>query len=200
MAAFRGARIVRWYPLAWRRRYQDEMLAMIGNAPLTFRQAANLWMGAVDAWQRQIGLVDLFVPLAVSLVSWRVGLGLSAFGPMPIALVGANAVFMLVYAIWAWWRVATRKRLEPQTVLPRVSRRATFGWLAIAAGLGAMHVWQMEGSSPGIARWLRTYAELFGVGNVLAFQIYLHSDWRQGRAPWLPPRGQSGPDRPLGLS
>jgi hypothetical protein len=176
------------------------MLAMIGTAPLSFRQAANLWLGAVDAWQRQLSLTDLFVPLAVSLVGWRVGLSLSTLGRMPIALLAANALLMMAYAVWAVWRVAIRTRLEPRAAFPRVSRRATFGWLALAAGLGAMHVWQMEGSSPGMARWLRTYVEVFSVGHLLALQLYLHSDWRQGRAPWLPPRGPSGPDRPLGFS
>jgi hypothetical protein len=42
-------RLLRLYPRAWRERYRDEFLALLGDGPLTFRNAVDVVAGAVDA-------------------------------------------------------------------------------------------------------------------------------------------------------
>jgi hypothetical protein len=44
------ASLVRLYPPAWRRRYGEEMLALLEVAPLRTRQRLDLVHGALDAW------------------------------------------------------------------------------------------------------------------------------------------------------
>ena len=45
-----AARLLRLYPRAWRDRYAEEFLAMIGPAPLRAQQAIDIVSGAIDAW------------------------------------------------------------------------------------------------------------------------------------------------------
>lgn len=41
--------LVRLYPHTWRERYEDELLAMLEQRPLSFTDGANLFFGAIDA-------------------------------------------------------------------------------------------------------------------------------------------------------
>jgi hypothetical protein len=43
-------RLLRLYPPAWRRRYQEEMLALLEEHRFTWRTRVDLLMGALDAW------------------------------------------------------------------------------------------------------------------------------------------------------
>ena len=45
-----AARLLRLYPRAWRDRYAEEFLAMIGPAPIRAQQAIDIVSGAIDAW------------------------------------------------------------------------------------------------------------------------------------------------------
>jgi hypothetical protein len=45
-----AARLVRFFPPAWRRRYGDEFVAMLGPQPLQPGQVFDVVMAAVDAW------------------------------------------------------------------------------------------------------------------------------------------------------
>jgi hypothetical protein len=42
-------RLLRLYPRAWRDRYADELLAMVGDRPLQLPQIIDLVSGAIDA-------------------------------------------------------------------------------------------------------------------------------------------------------
>lgn len=46
----KGSRLLRLYPRAWRERYGDELLEVIGDRPLSMQQAIDVVTGAVDAW------------------------------------------------------------------------------------------------------------------------------------------------------
>jgi hypothetical protein len=46
----RIAQLIRLYPPAWRRRYGDEFVEMLGDRPLGARKTIDVVMGAVDAW------------------------------------------------------------------------------------------------------------------------------------------------------
>jgi hypothetical protein len=43
-------RLLRLYPRAWRARYGDEFLAMVGSGPLQLQQVIDIVSGAIDAW------------------------------------------------------------------------------------------------------------------------------------------------------
>lgn len=43
-------RLLRLYPRAWRDRYGEEILAVVGSGPLGAQQAIDLIAGALDAW------------------------------------------------------------------------------------------------------------------------------------------------------
>lgn len=44
-----GDRLLRLYPRAWRERYGDEFLAMVGDEPLSLRHTVDIVAGAIDA-------------------------------------------------------------------------------------------------------------------------------------------------------
>jgi hypothetical protein len=46
----KGERLLRLYPRAWRDRYGEEFLAIVGTDPLTFQQVIDVVSGAIDAW------------------------------------------------------------------------------------------------------------------------------------------------------
>jgi hypothetical protein len=46
----RHDRLLRLYPRAWRERYGEEFLAMVGDDPLTVQQVIDMVSGAIDAW------------------------------------------------------------------------------------------------------------------------------------------------------
>jgi hypothetical protein len=46
----RADRLLRLYPRAWRDRYSDEFLALVGPDRLRARQVVDISMGAIDAW------------------------------------------------------------------------------------------------------------------------------------------------------
>ena len=46
----RAESLLRLYPRAWRERYGEEFLAMLGDEPLRLAQAIDVVAGAVDAW------------------------------------------------------------------------------------------------------------------------------------------------------
>lgn len=43
-------RLLRLYPRAWRDRYGDEFLEMVGSEPLQLQQVIDIVSGAIDAW------------------------------------------------------------------------------------------------------------------------------------------------------
>lgn len=45
-----AARLLRFYPRAWRERYGDEFLEMVGPGPLQVQQVVDIASGAIDAW------------------------------------------------------------------------------------------------------------------------------------------------------
>lgn len=45
-----AASLLRLYPRAWRERYGDEFIAMLGDQPLHFQQVIDIVSGAIDAW------------------------------------------------------------------------------------------------------------------------------------------------------
>jgi hypothetical protein len=45
-----GAGLLRLYPPAWRERYGEEFLAMVGPGALRAQQVLNIVSGAIDAW------------------------------------------------------------------------------------------------------------------------------------------------------
>jgi hypothetical protein len=46
----RADRLLRLYPPAWRERYGDEFLAMLGTEPLSVTVVFDIVMAAIDAW------------------------------------------------------------------------------------------------------------------------------------------------------
>ncbi len=48
--AISGARLLRLYPRAWRRRYEPEMLDLLGSSRAGLRARLDLVRGALDAW------------------------------------------------------------------------------------------------------------------------------------------------------
>jgi hypothetical protein len=46
----RAARLLRLYPRAWRDRYGEEFLDVVGQDAVTMQQAIDLVSGAIDAW------------------------------------------------------------------------------------------------------------------------------------------------------
>jgi hypothetical protein len=128
------------------------------------------------------------------------GIRLSAFGGVPVPLLVVDAALMMGLVMWLFWRLVTRDSTSRQSMLPFLSRRATFACFAVAVAAGAIQSWQMEASSSKPPELARAFMLLFGQGFGIAFYSYFRSDLRLGRAPWLPRRGPSGPDRPLGLS
>jgi hypothetical protein len=46
----RARHLLRLYPRAWRRRYGDEFLELVGDAPMRPQQVVNVISGAIDAW------------------------------------------------------------------------------------------------------------------------------------------------------
>ena len=45
----RGIQLLRLYPRAWRQRYGDEFLALMGDRPLPVRHVVDVVAGAIDA-------------------------------------------------------------------------------------------------------------------------------------------------------
>jgi hypothetical protein len=50
MSPFAGPRLLRLYPRAWRQRYGDEFLAIVGDGRLRPQQILDVVAGAIDAW------------------------------------------------------------------------------------------------------------------------------------------------------
>jgi hypothetical protein len=50
MSPFAGPRLLRLYPRAWRQRYGDEFLAIVGDGRLRPQQIIDVVAGAIDAW------------------------------------------------------------------------------------------------------------------------------------------------------
>jgi hypothetical protein len=48
-------RIVRWFPLNWRARYEDEFLALLDAAPRGWRTTLDVIQGCVAEWSHEIG-------------------------------------------------------------------------------------------------------------------------------------------------
>jgi hypothetical protein len=44
-----GVTLLRLYPRAWRERYGDEFLALVGDGPVSMQQAIDIVFGAIDA-------------------------------------------------------------------------------------------------------------------------------------------------------
>jgi hypothetical protein len=42
--------LLRLYPRAWRERYQEEFVAMVGSRPVSAQQVIDIVSGAIDAW------------------------------------------------------------------------------------------------------------------------------------------------------
>jgi hypothetical protein len=48
-------RIVRWFPLNWRARYEDEFVALLDAAPRGWRTTLDVVQGCVTEWSHEIG-------------------------------------------------------------------------------------------------------------------------------------------------
>jgi hypothetical protein len=46
----KGQSLLRLYPRAWRDRYGDELIAIVGDGQLTLQQGIDIVSGAIDAW------------------------------------------------------------------------------------------------------------------------------------------------------
>jgi hypothetical protein len=104
-----GARWLRLYPRAWRRRYETEMLAVLGARPVTNRVRVDLVRGALDAYLNPIfpPSLALAAPLAAG-VAWIAAGGAALAEPtppdwpgyllwtLPLGLIGAAASLWIV--------------------------------------------------------------------------------------------------------
>ena len=105
----RGSRWLRLYPRAWRERYEDELIAVLGSRPLTMRSRLDLARGGFDAYVHPLTAPSPPVVAAlIAGVAW-VGAGLfSALQPLmpdwpgfmletlPIGALGAVAALRAV--------------------------------------------------------------------------------------------------------
>ncbi len=112
----RSASLVRLYPRSWRRRYGDEMHALLDAGPLRPRASLDLARGALDAWLHPA--TPSRVPALAALVGgglWTVAAAAVVFQPAPpdwpgyltdivlLALVAAG--FLLVATLGCALRV-----------------------------------------------------------------------------------------------
>jgi hypothetical protein len=105
-----GARWLRLYPRAWRRRYETEMLAVLEARPVTNRVRVDLVRGALDAHVHPISPPSpgLVAPVAAG-VAWIAAGGAALAEPtppdwpgymlwtLPLGLIGAAAGMRIVW-------------------------------------------------------------------------------------------------------
>jgi hypothetical protein len=141
---FRARSLIRLYPVYWRRRYADEVLAMIGDRGLSKREAADIVVSAAVERGRQASAQPFLASFAVAWMAWALGIALAGvFEPRrsaPWHLVLLMALFV------SWHLLAFRADDRPDAIWK------TRGLFAVAVALGGLQTWQGLGD-PTVYGW-----------------------------------------------
>jgi hypothetical protein len=140
----KAATLIGLYPGAWRRRYGDEMAALLEDRPAGLRGSVDLVRGALDVWLHPP--TPSRVPIVSALAGggmWTVVAAGVVFQPVPLdwpgylaetlAMALLTVGFLLVATLGCALRVAEGQR----RVVGVVTGMATLGYLAWIAALGA---------------------------------------------------------------
>jgi hypothetical protein len=168
---FEPRTIIRLYPAAWRRRYADEMLAMIGERKLSIAEAANIGVSALVMRLPAVATTPAAVGVTAAVLGWWIGNGVIAMAvPPSIGDVGVG-VSLVSWAVLMWrpsgrpdaiWRTVVLLTVAVLAAAANTMRLPTLSYLS--------DVW------PAIA-WLGTA----GVAFPIAMNAVLHSSWHQRR-------------------
>jgi hypothetical protein len=168
---FHPRTLVRLYPARWRRRYAEEMLAMIGECRLGHRDALNIAASAI--WMRVQTAAT--APPVVGVVAAGVGslLGRGATAVTPASRI-SDAVLGLMLLTWIalMWRPSGRPDALWRTV----------ALLTVAVLAGAASTWRLptlaylSDVSPALA-WLGTA----GIAFPIATNAVGQSEWHRRR-------------------
>jgi hypothetical protein len=135
----RAARLVRWYPTAWRDRYGDEFVALlvddIGERSISARRALDVARAGCVAHWRCGGLARDSVPQTAQTraVAW-------VLGASGVFLFFANALWSQLMVDWQWgrpWSVLTEIGIAVMTVALAAVTALAVG-LAVLAFVRAM--------------------------------------------------------------
>jgi hypothetical protein len=164
------------YPGAWRRRYGDEMAALIEDRPAGFRGSVDLVRGALDVWLHPT--MPSRVPIASALAGgglWTVVAAGVVLQPVPLDWPGYLAetlpmAFLAVgFLLVATLGCALRITESRGRAIGVVTALAGLGYLAWIAALGAALAGVADGPTMAAAQTLAL------VGTALVGVILVHS-------------------------
>ncbi len=157
--------LVRLYPRAWRERYQDEMLAMLGDAPMTMAQAADLARLGFSEWCRRPVVGPTIVAAIASVLAQIIGGALNAAPIEPPGGVVTGIAWLLgTYGLgYLLWR--SNEWLFERS--PTTGQRQVRIGLALAIGAGIISVWGRSAAAHGALR------SLWFVGNPAFFWAWI---------------------------
>lgn len=157
--------IVRRHPAAWRRRYEDEVMALIDDRGARIRDIADLARSAlaerVLSWYEPsqhiarfrlisglvvtaFGMLVIAVFFAVGAVPWAVGYGvLQAWGPFPAPVAEAVAwlpVPLMIAVLACWFRLVRQRKWGTRAVVATpLDRRLVWAMLACCGMVGFLN-------------------------------------------------------------
>ena len=139
--------LLRLYPRAWRERYAEEFLALIGDRRLSVPEAADVCLAAVGEWTRHSRESAPVVAAGVSLAADATGRVLRATLPRPEVALTAISVALTIVAVGYLLYRGNEWLFERTPVLGQRAFRA--GVLLAFVG-GVVQVWGRSSTHPGV--------------------------------------------------
>jgi hypothetical protein len=168
---FQPRTLIRLYPAAWRRRYADEMLAMIGERELSMAEATNIVMSALTMRVQIVTTRPAAVGLAAAVLGWLIGTGLTAMAlPPSIGDIGVGGT-LVSWAVLMW-----RRSGRPDAIWRTVVLLSVAVLTSAASTMRLPTLSYLSDVSPAIA-WLGTA----GVAFPIAMNAVHHSRWHRRR-------------------
>lgn len=153
--------LLRLYPRAWRERYGEEFLAMVGHRPLNRHESLDIVGAAVVEWTRQPVAGPVIVACASGIAASVSGRLLRVVAVPPSQIISDVAVFLASFAIgYILWR--SNEWLFERT--PHTGRHSIQIGLALAITAGVFGAWTESTHIKSLVWWLRPNAAFFWAG------------------------------------
>lgn len=139
------ATLLRLYPRAWRERYAEEFLAMLGGRRLTTRDSLDIAQSGVSEWSRRPLAGPALVATCAAVTAEVFGHLLRRFAVFPPGLVTPFSVVLVVIGIgYLLWRL--NEWLFERS--PHAGRRHVQVGLALSLIAGVISVWTGSAHRP----------------------------------------------------
>jgi len=140
------ATLLRVYPRAWRERYGEELLALIGANDVSTTSAIDIGRQAAAEWRRVSGVDVWLRPILIGGFGFTVGKAMAARVAAPSVIHGLAVIPSVGWAAMSLarssWVLMARLQGRPMPALmPKLSMTASRAGLATAWVVGACHFW-----------------------------------------------------------